>query len=303
MNTNIEILKMLEHPSGLVDAVIDTDTYNEIDDQFALSYLLKSGDKISTKAVYAAPFFNAHSTSPEDGMLKSYDEILKLLDFMGNQEMKPKVFKGSSAYLPDESTPVESEAARHLAKLAMEYSREKPLYVIAIGAITNVASAILLNPEIISRMVVIWLGGHALGWPDTKEFNMVQDIAAARVVFGSTVPLVQLPCMGVVSAFTASGDDLKNQLSGKNKLCDYLVDTTFNEVKSYTDSSVWTRAIWDVTAVGWLVGGFMEDSVMHAPVPDYDGRYAFCQHNHFYKYVYHIDRDGLMRDLFNKLSK
>lgn len=303
MNTNTEILKMLEHPSGVVDAVIDTDTFNEIDDQFALSYLLKSGDKIRTRAVYAAPFFNAHSTSPEDGMLKSYDEIHKLLDFMGNKEMKTKVFKGSPAYLADEATPIESEAARHLANLAMEYSGENPLYVIAIGAITNVASAILLNPEIISRMVVIWLGGHALSWPDTKEFNMVQDIAAARVVFGSTVPLVQLPCMGVVSAFTASGDDLKNQLSGKNKLCDYLVDTTFNEVKSYTGSSVWTRAIWDVTAVGWLVGGFMEDSVMHAPVPDYDGRYAFCQQNHFYKVVYHIDRDGLMRDLFNKLSK
>ena len=56
--------------------------------------------------------------------------------------------------------------------------------MVSIGAITNIASAILMNPEIVNRMVVVWLGGHALSWPDTEEFNMVQDIAAARIVFG-----------------------------------------------------------------------------------------------------------------------
>lgn len=303
MNTNLQLLKMLERPTEKVDAVLDTDTFNEIDDQFALSYLLKSDDKINTRAIYAAPFFNAHSASPKDGMEKSYDEILKLLDLMGREDMKPHVFRGSETYLPDETTPVSSQAAGHLARLAMDYTPENPLYVIAIGAITNVASAILLNPEIISRVVVIWLGGHALSWPDTREFNMVQDIAAARVIFGSTAPLVQLPCMGVVSAFTVSGDDLKNQLSGKNKLCDYLVETTVNEVAGYTDSPVWSRAIWDVTAVGWLTGDFMADSIEHAPIPDFDGRYAFDSGRHFYKYVYHIDRDALLRDLFVKLSR
>ena len=54
-----------------MDVVLDTDTYNEIDDQYALSYLVKSGDKLHLKAVYAAPFFNEKSTGPEDGMEKS----------------------------------------------------------------------------------------------------------------------------------------------------------------------------------------------------------------------------------------
>ena len=35
-----ELLKRLEHPSGRVDVVLDTDTFNEIDDQFALAYLI-----------------------------------------------------------------------------------------------------------------------------------------------------------------------------------------------------------------------------------------------------------------------
>ena len=34
-------LKNLEAPTRIVDAVLDTDAYNEIDDQFAIAYLLK----------------------------------------------------------------------------------------------------------------------------------------------------------------------------------------------------------------------------------------------------------------------
>ena len=84
---------------------------------------------------------------------------------------------------------------------------KRQLYVIAIGAITNVSSALIMNPAIRDRIVLIWLGGHALNWPNNKEFNLYQDVAGARIVFGCCVPLVQLPCMGVVSAFTTSGPE------------------------------------------------------------------------------------------------
>ena len=74
--TDIEMLKALEVPTGKVDVVLDTDTYNEIDDQFAVAYMLRSDDKLNCKAIYAAPFFNNKSTGPKDGMEKSYLEIL-----------------------------------------------------------------------------------------------------------------------------------------------------------------------------------------------------------------------------------
>ena len=44
-----------QKPKGKVDVVIDTDTYNEIDDQFAVAYLIKSDEKLNLKAIYAAP--------------------------------------------------------------------------------------------------------------------------------------------------------------------------------------------------------------------------------------------------------
>ena len=65
---NEDLIFRLRKPQGKVDVVLDTDTYNEIDDQFALSYLVKSDEKLNLKAIYAAPFFNHRSDSPADGM-------------------------------------------------------------------------------------------------------------------------------------------------------------------------------------------------------------------------------------------
>src|SRR3712207_2962700 len=76
-------MRLLEPPAGKVRMVLDTDTYNEIDDQFALVYALLSQDRLDVEAIYAAPFHNERSSGPEDGMLRSYDEILRVLERLG----------------------------------------------------------------------------------------------------------------------------------------------------------------------------------------------------------------------------
>lgn len=301
--TNEQRLKNLSVPTEPVDVVLDTDAYNEIDDQFAIAYLLRSGDKLRTKAIYAAPFFNSRSTDPADGMNKSYDEVLKLLTLLG--EDRP-VLRGSEEYLPDEKTPVVSPAAEDLARRALSYSPENPLYVIAIGAITNVASAILMEPKVAENTVVVWLGGHARHFHNTKEFNLWQDVAAARVVMGSGVPFVQLPCCGTVSSFTVSGPELEAWLVGKNPLADYLAKNTIEEVERYAKGCAWTRCIWDVTAVAWLLNGngrFMDSRILPAVLPSYEGVYEEQPQPHDMRYVYFIKRDTLMNDLFRKLTE
>jgi len=297
-----KLLSRLTRPISRVDVVLDTDTYNEIDDQFALAYLLRSTEKCDVKAIYAAPFFNGKSTGPADGMERSYDEIHKILSLMGEEEMKRHVYKGSDRYLTSETEPVLSPAAEHLASLAEKYTGKNPLYVVAIGAITNVASAILINPAIIENIVVVWLGGTSLDWHDNREFNCLQDVAAARVVFGCGVPLVQLPCAGVVSSFTVSGPELDFWLKGKNPLCDYLASYTCEEGLEGSDVKSWTRVIWDVTAVAWLLDGdFLLDRLEYSPIPEYDHHYARDPRRHFIRYVYHIHRDRLLADLIKKL--
>ena len=300
---NDKLLKRLVKPAGKVDVVIDTDAFNEIDDQFALSYLIKSEDKLNLKAIYAAPFTNERSSGPKDGMEKSYDEIMRILKIIGREDYCAITYKGSETYLPGETEAVNSPAARDLVARAMERKEEEPLYVIAIGAITNVASAILMEPRIIDRIVLIWLGGNGYHWIDNKEFNLFQDVAGARVVFGCGVPLVQLPCGGVVSEFRTTGPELEHWLRGKNGLCDYLIDATIQEGQSM-GVSCWSRVIWDVTAVAWLLEGeFTYDRLEHSPIPEYDGSYRFDDSRHWICYVYAINRDELFEHLFMTLAK
>ena len=300
--TNAQILKNLEVPSGPVDAVLDTDTYNETDDQFALAWMLLSGEKISTKAIYAAPFLNGKSGSPKDGMEKSYDEIMKILDLADRNEYRSVVFKGSDRFLTDEKTPVVSDAAQHLAELAMRYSAEKPLYVLAIAAITNVASARLLRPEIRDRMVVVWLGGNR---ENADEFNMKQDIAAARIVFGCGVPLVQLPCAGVVKYLCTTGPELQYWLGGKNRLSDFLCRNVIAAGEEYGAGKPWNRTIWDIAAVAWLLNDdsrFLKYRVRPARMPEYDLGYSYNPERHPIQFVTEVNRDAIFEDLFRKLT-
>ena len=306
MMNEVTRLSMLQKPTGPVDVVLDTDAYNEIDDQYAIAYLIRNGEYLHLKALYAAPFapvYNKKVASVEEGLEKSYLEIFKVLAFIGREDLSGMVYRGSERFLADEKTPVISDAAKDLAERAMQYTSENPLYVIAIGAITNVASALLLNPEIADRIVVVWLGGHSFEWPDNHEFNCFQDVAAVRVVF-DRAPVVLIPCKGVVSAFSTTRYELEHWLKGQNSFCDYLYEITAEHASDNKRGPYWSKPIWDVTAVAWLLPGkFMDDRLEPARIAEYDDHWAFDRTRPLIRYVYHIHRDALMGDLFEKLRE
>ncbi len=300
-----KLIENLEVPKGRVDAVIDTDAYNEVDDQFALTYMIKSRDKINIKAIYAAPFYNENSSSPKDGMEKSYEEIKRVIGYIGECELNEIVYKGATQYLPDENTAINCRAVDNLIELARQHTVENPLYVIEIAAITNIASALIKAPDIAENIVIVWLGGHALHIGDTFEFNMYQDIAAARVVFNSDAPVIQIPCKGVVTHFSVSKPEFEFWLKGKNELCDFLVNRVF-EAQQKFEGKPWTRVIWDVTAVAWLLNEnerYMKSEIIQAPIPEYDFKYAIGSDRKLIRYVNYINRDALFEDLINKLTK
>jgi inosine-uridine nucleoside N-ribohydrolase len=297
-------IRRLERPLGRVDVVLDTDMFNEVDDQFALAYLLQSQDRLNLKGIYAAPFFNHHSTGPDDGMERSYEEIFRILEMLDRSVYGSMVFKGSERFFTDEKTPVDSPAARELIRLSEHYTAEKPLYIIGIAACTNIASALLLCPEMKDRVFIIWLGGMSFEWYDNRSFNAGQDLAAARVLLGSGAPLVLLPGRGVLDRFTTTGPELEYWLRGKNAFCDYIIDKTTQEAELCGGEQCWSRPISDVAAVAWLLGqNFMLDRLEHSPVMEYDHLYAEDKRRLFIRYVYSINRDKLMGDLFTKLAK
>jgi purine nucleosidase len=292
-------LKRLEPPQGKIRMVLDTDTYNEIDDQFALAYAYLSKDKIALEAIYAAPYLNNRSVSASDGMEKSYQEILRLLKML-KKSPEGFAYRGSDRYLEDFSKPIRSDAALDLIKRALASPANDPLYVVPVGCITNIASAILIEPKIIEHIVVVWLGGNGLDWPHQKEFNLMQDVKAAQVVLNSGVPLVIMPCRPVISHFHTTIPELEYYLKGKNELSDYLLKST---IEYSGGRDYWSKVIWDATAVAWLINSsWLPTDLVHSPVLTDQVTYSTDRSRHFIRMATSVNRDAVFRDLFSKIN-
>jgi len=293
-------IEMLKHPNNRpVRMVLDTDTYNEIDDQFALVYALISPE-LDVKAVYAAPFKNNRSNGPRDGMEKSYEEILRILGKLGRSS-EGFAFRGSTSYLTDLRNPERSPAAMDLIERAKKSSPEDPLYVAAVGAITNISNAILIDPSIIQNIVVVWLGGNGHHWPHQREFNFMQDLNASRIIFDSGVPFVQLPCTPVVTHFATTVPEMERYVGGKGEIGDYLLKI-FREYRK--DHFGWSKVLWDMTAIAWIINDeWLPSDLVHSPIVTDNYTFSFDRSRHLIRSVNFVHRDPIFRDFFTKLDK
>lgn len=302
--TQEQYIQNLNMPQGRVDVILDTDAFNEIDDQFAIALMLKSPDRFQVKAITAAPFFNEKATSPADGMEKSFNEIKRIVGLAGRNDLENSVYRGSSSYLCAECEGVSSDAADAIIRISESHTPEEPLYVIGIGAITNIASALLKAPGIAEKIVVLWLGGNAVYAHDNYEFNIRQDVRAARVVFDSKCPLILFPCRGVTDVCRTTGTDLKIWLGGRNPLSDYLVDLAFANAEKEARTKAWGRVIWDIVTVVWFLRNeAFESELMDAPVPGYDHKWSFAaEKRKTIRCITHIDADRVFDELYKRIS-
>lgn len=279
------------------NVIFDTDTYNECDDQFALAYLLKSQDVFQIDAITVAPY--SHKKYHEtviSGQEKSYQEILKICKWL-NFDYTDKVFKGATDYIQN-GYQDSNEAVEKIIQIVLANDKT---YIMAIGALTNVALAILKEPNIIDKMEVIWLGGHSFLQQNNLDFNFRQDIDAVRIVFDSKVKLTVIPCKNVASNLVTSIYELNHYLKGKSPLCDYLIerfhDDSYHELKE-------RRVIWDIAVVAYLINQqwFMTTQIS-CPNIQKDSSYEFTKDRHQITIVNNVNSDFIYKDLFEKLGK
>lgn len=337
-----ERIRRLAPPKGKVHVVIDTDTYNEVDDQFALAYAQMSPEQMQVDAVYAAPFSSGFfakllhtgvdipmTDNLQEGLELSYKEILNLYGLL-ELDTAGKVFKGSAEYMTKPGEYVDSDAARDLAARAR--ASEDILYVVAIGEITNVASAILMDPEIIKKIVIVWLAGQPLHWPTAIEFNLGQDVLASQVILDCGVPLVVVPCMSVASNLTVTAPELETHLKGKSKVGTYLSDIVIsqltqemglnwlglfhqtycrglddygeNGVPSTTTMLSPSRIIWDISTIAYMCNPAWCPSTLAAtPYLTQDYKWRIDEKRHKMRICNYIYRDAVFGDMFYKLAK
>ena len=344
-------------PRGVPRIVIDTDTANEIDDQFALAWALLSPQQLNIAAVYAVPFSfdyrrremirardareHPAGASPADlelaqhhgdalalaqrkgwaletlalppfnppdvGMERSYREILSVFDKCGVPH-QGRVLRGSAGYLRAPDAPWRSEAAEHLVHTARATPPDEPLYVVALGCLTNVASALLMAPDICERIVVIWTAGYPSHAPQTNfAFNLEQDLLATNVMLDSGVPHVYLPGYHVGAQLRLSTPEMERHVAGRGTIGTYL-----NHL--FTHNPLWEMlgidsleghswVIWDMINIAWLLNpAWVPTELTTTPLLGPDRKWRHDGARHPMREAYAVQRDAIFRDFFQKLE-
>lgn len=294
---------LFDVPEGkTIRVIIDTDAANEADDQFAIVQALLS-PRLDIRAISAAHFGNEKSShSMED----SYQEIIKLLAILNRQEdvFHLPVLMGSPKPLEAPDQAIESEAAWEIIKEALR-DDPTPLFVLSLGALTNVASALLMEPAISERMTLIWIGGNDYpegGW----EYNLKNDIHAAQCVFHSKVPLWQVP-KNVYQMMLVSIAELAVYVRPRGEIGQYLFEHLVEWGKTFWGkrSVLRTGECWflgDSPAVGLLLNEH-EYHFHRQKAPDIldDMHYETNPNNRLIRVYDSIDSRFILQDLFAKL--
>lgn len=156
---------------------------------------------------------------------KRIEEVLSVM----NLSKTYPVYQGSNKQLANDSTPQKSEAADAIIAEAMRDDTRLPLYIVCGAGLTDIASALLMKPEIASRLTLIWIGGPeyaelALPPPGytTLEYNLGIDIIAGQVVFNKTsIPIWQVP-RNAYRQVMLPYSSLVLKVKGQGKIGDYL---------------------------------------------------------------------------------
>lgn len=245
---------------------------------------------------------------PDKGMELSYQEILKVFELL-EEDPTGKVFPGSPNYLTSLDEPIDSPAARHIIECAMA-DDERPLYVAAIGCLTNLASAILMKPEIITRIVVLWTSSYP-SWTSMNHrpsLNLVQDIPSSQLLFDCGVPHVYLPGFYIGAQLTLSLPDMEEWVRAKSKIGDYLyhlyTHNPIHPMHGVNDHYARTWVIWDLINFAWLLNpDWVPSHLVKSPILTDDLYYVQHPKRHIMREAVGINRDAIFRDLFKKMEK
>lgn len=294
-------VRLLEPPAGACSVIIDTDTWNEIDDQFAIIHALMSPE-LRIETIQAAGFHAEvrNTESFEHGMELSYEEAVRVLELSPVNYDGPVLYGSRQTMTSNDGAPVPSDAADNIVSRAMQ-ERDGTLYILALGSLTNVASAILMEPRIRERICVVALGGWPYHVSDFRDFNFIQDIKAAQTVFDSGVALVHVTGFGVSELLSTTRWEMAEHVKGRGRIGDHLFRIYEDFVADYPGRG---KPIWDLAPGAWLLNSdWFKTHVEAAPILNDDLRYIRVSTRHPMRIVDWLDRSAIFSDFFEKLHR
>ncbi len=227
--------------------ILDCDTANEVDDQFAIACALGSpGGILDVLAVISCHNTTADGPTSRDLYQEEAERVVALCGG------KIPCIPGAEQPMEDRRTPVGSEGLDFL----VEEARKGPLTVISTGPATDVASLVLTAPEVRENVRVVWLGGFGdeTHYQRFKfgELNGRADIAAWRALLEAPVNLLQVPGWPGPAKVLVKAEPYAEELrSLKRPVTDYLAEILVEWVEGYEGSldREGEKIFWDVSCV------------------------------------------------------
>ena len=235
-----------------IPVVLSTDVGNEVDDQWAITYLLLQ-PRFDVLGVMSA---QAPTISAPAGHT-SYRILVDVVEHRLGLSTHPPLIEGGSQPLENAKTPRSSPAVDFLIETSRRFSKDKRLTVLMIGAGTDVASAILTDPTIVERVRVIQMGFN--DEQGGNEFNVANDVHAVQAILDSNAPLVIGPGKVCRASLSLTFDQAREILAKRGAIGAWLWEEYqawyFRYVKPLRVndfSKPWV--IWDNITLAYVLG-------------------------------------------------
>ena len=298
--------------------IVDNDFSGDPDGLFQLAHQLLS-PSAEVRAIIGSHLkpgdgFDNSKTQADNAAAKA-KELLEILKMTGNIP----VLAGSNVGMVNDSTPVKSKAVDFIISEAMRTDTKLPLYVVCGAGLTEIASALLTQPAIASKLTLIWIGGPehpTLAVPPPHftplEYNLGIDIHAARAVFNnSQVPLWQIPRNAYRQALLPYAE-LLIKVKTKGRLGEYLtgaLEGLMGRIVKYVNIGE-TYILGDIPLVllTALQSSFEADpsssryALLNAPTITEQGLYQYNPKGRNIRVYDSLDIQMMFNDFFAKLE-
>ena len=285
-------LAVLPPEGSKLPVIVDSDTASEVDDQHAITLALLSEDRFEIKGFVGAQFGDQAGT---EGPEQSAQEIKKILELMDLSNRYPVVC-GCSRPLPYRTVPSSSKGVDFILECSRSFTDEHPLWIVGLGAATDIASAYLTDPSIAKRCIVLWHGRTR--WPESAwNFNVFNDIRAAQVLFESSLRLI---LFDTGTQLICPMTEAEARIKPYGNIGKYLVKIR----QRNPGYSVPTKGMFDLGDIAFLINpDCAKVEQVNAPSIKEDLRYSFEKTHGKILRVADIDRDAVFRELYKRLEQ
>jgi inosine-uridine nucleoside N-ribohydrolase len=288
-----------EEPMNPTRIVLDCDTANEVDDQFAIAHALGvPGDTLEVRGVVSVHNTTAHGPGSRDMYQEEAERVVALC--------------GSDVpCIPGAERPMESRVdlvPSSGLEFLVEEARLAPLTIISTGPATDAASLLLAAPEALENVRVVWLGGFGDevtygNWANKiGELNGRADVQAWRALFEGPVDLLHIPTWPAPAKILVDAALFAGELRELDRLvATYLAEIL--ELWSFEYEVPETRKeLWDLACVAAVADPDSVTAVSQTlPTLDAAGAHDFTPPGRVADVVSDLDERRILADFIEAL--